>query len=475
MDDSSSTERVLTTLRGDIALLSAGDRLPSSRDVIARLGVSPVTVARAIARLAGEGVVVTRPGSGTFVAATPATVDAPPDRAWQAMAMRDRDGEAAYAVDTLSAPNPDAIALGGGYLPRSLQPTRALAAALARAARRPDAWDRAPVAGLPSLRALFARMSGGDVTADDVLVTSGAQSSMSLAFRAIAAPGHAVLVDSPTYPGAIAAARSAGLRTIPVPIDGDGVRPDLLADAFARSGARVYYAQPTFHNPTGCVLAPERRRQVIDVARAAGAFILEDDCARHLGHGGPVARPLVADDRDGHVVSMLSLTKPASPSLRVGALIGRGPVMQRLRAMRLVDDFFVARPLQEAAVELVSAPAWDRHLRALAAALRERCAALAAGIARERPDWRITALPLGGMHLWVEVPASLGDVEALARAQGVAVHGGGGCFPAEAPGNFVRLTFGAPADMSVMAEGLRRLRQLEAPPRRAAPPRRSRR
>jgi DNA-binding transcriptional MocR family regulator len=466
----------MTTLRGDVATLAPGDRLPSSRDLIARLGVSPVTVARAIARLAGEGVVVTRPGSGTFVAPARTAPDAPPDRSWQALAMRDRDVEAAFAVGTLSAPDPDAIALGGGYLPRSLQPTRALAAALARAARRPDAWDRAPVAGLPALRALFARMSGGDVDTDDVLVTSGAQSAMSLAFRAIAGPGQAVLVDSPTYPGALAAARSAGLRPVPVPIDGDGVRPDLLADAFARTGARVYYAQPTFHNPTGCVLAPDRRRQVIDVARAAGAFILEDDCARHLGHGRPVPRPLVADDRDGHVVSILSLTKPASSSLRVGALVGRGPVMQRLRAMRLVDDFFVARPLQEAAVELLSAPAWDRHLRALATALRERSAAMIEGLGRARPDWRVTAAPAGGLHVWVEVPTSLGDVEGRARAVGVAVHGGDGCFPAETPGNFVRLTFGAPADLAEMAEGLRRLRRLDsaaAPataPRRARPP-----
>ena len=138
--------------------------------------------------------------------------------------------------------------------------------------------------------------------------------------------------------------------------------------------------------------------------------------------------------------------------------------MQRLRAMRLVDDFFVARPLQEAAVELVSAPAWDRHLRALAAALRERCAALIAGLAQERPDWRITARPAGGLHLWLEVPSSLGDVEALARAEGVAVHGGDGCFPAEAPGSFLRLTFGAPADLAEMREGLRRLRRLGSPP-----------
>ena len=152
-------------------------------------------------------------------------------------------------------------------------------------------------------------------------------------------------------------------------MDADGVRPDLLAEAFAMTGARLLYCQPTYHNPTGTVLAPERRRQVVDVARAAGAFVIEDDFARYLGHGDAPPRPLVADDRDGTVVYLTSLTKPAAPSLRIGALVARGPVMERMQAVRLVDDFFVARPMQEAALELISSPSWDRHVRALASGI----------------------------------------------------------------------------------------------------------
>ena len=134
MDDSSSTERVLTTLRGDVARLAPGDRLPSSRDLIARLGVGPVTVARAIALLAGEGVVVTRPGSGTFVAARADRGDAPVDTAWQALALRDRDVRGGVRVaGTLSAPAPRrTIMLDGGYL-------HADAAADAGAGRGPGA------------------------------------------------------------------------------------------------------------------------------------------------------------------------------------------------------------------------------------------------------------------------------------------------------------------------------------------------
>ncbi|WP_405365680.1 PLP-dependent aminotransferase family protein [Kitasatospora sp. NBC_00039] len=468
MSDGSSTETLVAILRAEIAALTPGDRLPSSRDLIARHGVGPVTVSRAIALLAAEGVVVTRPGSGTYVAArrTPRG-DTAPDTSWQAVALAGRDhdpgadrGAESAVADGASEPLPaGTITLSGGYLHENLQPTRALGAALARAARRPDAWHRAPAAGLAPLRAILARQAGSGVGPEDVLVTGGGQGALSLLFRAVSAPGSPVLVESPTYAGALAAARAAGLRPVPVPIDDDGVRPDLLADAFAMTGARLFYCQPTFHNPTGTVLATERRHQVVDVARAAGAFLIEDDFARHLGHGRPVPRPLVADDRDGTVVHLTSLTKPASPSLRIGALIARGPVMRRLQGMRLVDDFFIARPLQEAAVELLSTPAWDRHLRALATALRERCTVLADALARELPDWTLARSPAGGLHLWLRLPPTLTDtaVAEAARAHGVSVNAGRRHFPAEAPAAHLRLGFAAAADPADLATAARRL------------------
>ncbi|SEG99499.1 DNA-binding transcriptional regulator, MocR family, contains an aminotransferase domain [Nonomuraea solani] len=423
-------------------------------------------MARAFAALAAEGLVVTRPGSGTYVAPRRAREDdAPGDTSWQAVTLADTRRPAPPVENALPEAPAGSISLAGGYPHPSLQPGKALAAALARAARRPDAWDRAPVAGLPPLRALFARMAGSDGGAgalgpDDVLVTDGGQGALSLLFRALAAPGAPVLVESPTYPGALSAARAAGLRPVPVPMDGDGIRPDLLADAFAMTGARLLYCQPSCHNPTGTVLAPERRGQIVDVARAAGAFLIEDDYARHLGHGRPLPRPLIAGDRDGTVVHLATLTKPSSPSLRIGAVVARGPVLRRLRDLRFVDGFFTARPLQEAAVELLSSPAWDRHLRTLSTALRDRCAALAGALAEELPGWRLARRPSSGLHLWVELPAGLQDtaVADAARAAGVLVNAGSRYFPAEPAAGCLRLSFAAAANVAELREGVRRLR-----------------
>lgn len=436
-----------------------GERLPSTRELTGRHRVSPVTVSRALAELAAEGVVVTRPGSGTYVAEQRTTVPTTSDLSWQTAALGDRTIDATSITYLLQTTVEGAISLNGGYPHASLLPGRALAAAVARAARRPDAGERPPLVGLAPLRAWFARSVGAGATADDVLITDGGQSALSTALRAITPSGAPMLVESPTYIGALVIARGARMRPVPVPVDADGVRPDLLADAFAATGARVFYCQPTFQNPTGSVLSTERRREVIAVAKAAGAFVIEDDYARLLAHERPAAPPLLADDEDGHVVHVASLTKPISPNMRIGAIIARGPIAERLQALHVVDSFFVPRMLQEAALELVSAPAWPRHLRALSAALAERRDALCSALAAELPAARIGRRPAGGLNVWVELPPGIDDLALAARAPGVGVliNPGRPFFAAEPPANFVRVSYAAASSTDELREGARRL------------------
>jgi len=437
---------------------------------VERFRVSPVTVSRALARLAAEGLVVTRPGAGAF-RARPRTTAAPAgDTSWQEVALSadgaadlvPRSVDASGVLVSLAAPPPGVIEFNGGYLHPTLQPERAMAAALSRAGRRPGAWGRPPMEGLPELREWFARSIGGPVTAAGVLVTSGGQSALTTALRALAPPGAPVLVESPTYPGMLAIARAAGLRPVPVPVDADGVRPALLADAFRATGARVFVCQPLFQNPTGAVLAPERRGEVLRIAREAGAFVIEDDFVRRLVHedAGPLPRPLAADDPDGVVVHVCSLTKATSPSFRVSALAAHGPVLERLRAIQIVDTFFVPRPLQEATLELVGSPAWPRHLRAISAALRARRDAMTAALRLHLPELDLPYVPSGGYHLWPRLPAGAPEpaLTAAALRAGVAVTPGRPYFSAEPPAGHLRLSFAAVAGADEIAEGVRRLR-----------------
>jgi DNA-binding transcriptional MocR family regulator len=240
---------------------------------------------------------------------------------------------------------------------------------------------------------------------------------------------------------------------VPVPADERGVRPDLLADALQRSGARLVYLQPAFANPHGASLAVERRAEVLEAVRVAGAFLIEDDAVRDLAFGTAPA-PLFGDDPDGHVVHVRSLTKPAAPGLRISALIARGPALARLRAARIVEDLYVPGPLQEAALDLVGTPAWRAHLKRLRRTLRERRDALADALGELRPR----RLPEGGMNLWVPLPPGTDDRELAQRAlaAGVVVSPGRPFFAAEPPGPFLRLTFAAEPPER-LAEAVRRL------------------
>ncbi|NUS17222.1 MAG: PLP-dependent aminotransferase family protein [Streptomyces sp.] len=470
MNEGSSVEHLLGALRAELERYPEGGKLPSSRELMERCRVSPVTVSRAVAALVAEGAVVSRPGAGVFRAAVRARQGARGDVSWQEVALSagphaPSASDAAGVLATLAVPPGGAIDLNGGYLHPTLQPERALAAALARAGRRPGTWDRPPVEGLAELRDWFARDiagPGGGLSGADVLITAGGQSALGTALRALAAPGAPVLVESPTYPGLLAVARAAGLWPVPVPVDADGVRTDLLADAFRTTGARVFACQPLFHNPTGAVLAAGRRAEVLRIAREAGAFVLEDDFARLLAHtdAPPAARPLAAEDGDGVVVHVRSLTKATSPSLRVAALTARGPAMERLRAGQVVDTFFVPRPLQETALELVGSPAWRRHLRGLGEALRVRREAVADALRRELPEVDVR-IPRGGYHLWLRLPDGA-DEAALAAAAlhaGVAVTPGRPYFAAEPPGPHLRLSYISAVGAEQLREGVHRLRQ----------------
>lgn len=442
MLNDSSVDRTMQAIRTAAGGLRVGARLPSTREFVRTLDVGPVTVQKALAQLVADGTVLTRPGAGTFVAArTSGPVSA--DTGWQHVTL----GSSVVDTSTLelmfrSEQRSDLLPLSSAFPDATLQPESRLAAAMARAARRPGVWGPAPPSGTPELRAWFARQAGADP--DDVLITSGGQSSLSATVRSLAGPGEPMLFAVPTYPGALAIARSAGVVPIPVPTDADGVRPDLLARAFATTGARSVYLQPTFANPDSSVLAADRREAVLRAARVAGAFVIEDDYARWLGHGGPTPAPLLAADTDGRVITLTSLTKAVAPAMRIGAVIARGPVLRRIAAQRLVDDLYVTPVLQAAAVELVTGPGWAPHLRALAAGLHERAAVMSSELVQRLPQCRFSP-PRGSMSIWLALPPGSHDgvvAEAAARL-GVAVGPGSPYWIGQPETSHLRLCFAA--------------------------------
>lgn len=466
---SDSSIRGLTgALRSRAAAMPPGSRFPSTREIAATYRVSPVTVSRALASLSAEGSLKTIPGSGTFVADRIA-LNGPDklDASWQTVALGDRAIDA-RALQTYLEVNPrGALSLAGGYLHPSLMPIRALSVAAHRAVRRSETWEAPDPRGIAGLRAWFAGHHGSAFGAADVIICNGGQSAISATFRALIPAGATVLVEAPTYPGALAIARAAGIHVVPVPMDDDGIVPDLLGDAFDSTNARAVYLQPTHQNPTGIVMPLARRREVLEVAASAGAFVIEDDWARWLGYERTNPPTMLSMDHEGRVVYVSSLTKPASPSLRLGALVARGPVADRLRSIRIVDDLFVNRLTQETALELVGSPGWAKHVVEIGRALQGRRGVVLDALGEFAPTLTVPRLPHGGMHLWLSLPETIDDVvlAEAAREHGVLVGAGRSFFATEPPSRNLRLSFACAASHDELRESVRRLAfALEAMP-----------
>ncbi|GAA2135467.1 GntR family transcriptional regulator [Glycomyces algeriensis] len=418
---------------------------------MAQYGASPVTVQKAMHALNALGLVETRPGVGTFVRAVraPRAVDF----GWQTAALGSPQARLPAVSSTQRSAAPDAISLHSGYPDRDLLPGRMVRAALARAAKSEAALTRSPVRGTPELQAWFAAELGETApagaaapTARDVMIVSGSQSGLGSVFRAVVGRGRPLLIESPTYWGAILGAEQAGLELVPVPSGPEGPDPEELDRAFRQTGARAFYAQPTFANPTGVQWTPSRGRELLEVVRGHGAFLIEDDWAHDLAIDADPA-PLAALDDSGHVIYLRSLTKSASPALRVAAVVARGPVRDRIAADQGSEAMYVSGVLQAAALDVVTQPGWRNHLRAFRNQVRLRRDLLVDALREHAPGAALERVPAGGLNLWLRLPEGT-DVERLVRdceSRGLLIAPGTEWFPAEPAGPYVRVNFAGPA------------------------------
>ena len=391
--------------------------------------------------------VESRPGVGTFVRA--ARLARPHDYGWQTAALGSPQARLPQLSAALrTAPN-DVIALHSGYPDRELLPERLVRAAFTRAARSGAAVSRSPAAGLPELQTWFAAeleaaapAGAAPPAAGDVVILPGSQSGLSTAFRALVGAGRPLLMESPTYWGAILAAEQAGVEVIPVPSGVNGPAPADLVRAFEQTGARAFYAQPTFANPTGIQWTSDLSAEVLDVVRRFGAFLIEDDWAHDFGISSDPA-PLAARDDGGHVVYLRSLTKSVSPAVRVAGIVARGPARERILADTQAQSMYVSPVLQAVALDVVTQPAWGTHLRGLRRQLAGRRDLLAAALREHIPGAELPVLPRGGLNLWLRLPDGT-DLLRLVRdceSDGVVVGTGNEWFPAEPTGPHLRLNY----------------------------------
>ncbi|QXJ24439.1 PLP-dependent aminotransferase family protein [Actinomadura graeca] len=423
--------------------LTAGTRLPSSRDLARDMDVSRGVVVAAYEQLTAEGFLVARRGDGTRIAPLarpdaggPALSypmpsdpeDGPFRGAWgvvppQGTGPFHRGGEpfpCAAADDAhdydLSPGNPD---LSG--FPRD----RWLAAARAALRTLPhDALTYPDPAGVPALRAELAgylcRVRAAHADPGRVVIMNGVAHGLSALAGLLGADGHTTLaVEDPTSVRQLPMLEAAGVRTVRIPVDGEG----LSVEALARSGARAVLVTPAHQYPTGVVLSPSRRAELIAWARTVDGVVIEDDYDAEFRYDREPVGCLQGVDPD-RVVLLGSVSKSLAPALRLGWAVAPPDLAARLRAHRGRTDLGAPVLEQHALAEFLRGGAYDRHLRTMRRRYRTRRDTLAAAIRENIPGAVVHGVS-AGIHLYVELPRGCDEdrvVDAAARA-GVSVAG----------------------------------------------------
>ncbi|MDV5146900.1 PLP-dependent aminotransferase family protein [Streptomyces sp. SBC-4] len=423
----------------DEGALPPGTRLPPDRRLAIALAVGRTTVVAAYDTLRQEGRLVRRQGSGTRVARAALAPERP----------RVTETSNPLFLHLLEAPD-DVILLSCAA---PSQPPPELAEAY-RSLVLPDADLGYHPAGLGALRgAVAARYAARGVPTgpERILVTTGAQQGLSLLTRLLLAPGDGVLVEAPTYPGALDLFREAAAVPLPVTVGPDGVDVAEAVRVMERHRPALAYVVPRFQNPTGTVLPPLAGRRLVEAANALGVPLVDDEVLADLAFTPGEGEPSLSSY--GEVIAVGSLSKVVWGGLRIGWVRGPAPLIARLARLKALHDLGSDLPSQLAATRLLDdfAPI----LAARTAAVRAGHDHLRAELARRLPSWSC-APATGGQTLWVRLPHGDGvSFAQLALRHGVAVLPGATTDALGGSLRHLRLHFLAPPE--VLTEAVRRL------------------
>jgi GntR family transcriptional regulator/MocR family aminotransferase len=447
-------------------------RLPATRQLAADLGVNRITVSNAYAELEAAGLVYAQTGRGTFVST--AQPNATPQRSrpgvlplWQqalaAQPSLSSDGQWQTLLER--AREPGVISFAGGVPALDTFPVEDFRRAMQSVIKRDGqaALDYGSVQGYPPLREAIAHFLGEQgivAMAEELFIASGSQQALSLVAMALLQPGDTVIVESPTYSNAIQLFQWLRVRMLSVPVDQDGLQVALLEHLLQSHRPGMIYTIPTFHNPTGTTLSGERRRRLLALAGRYGLPILEDDYVGDLRYDGPREPSLMALDRVGSVIHVSTFSKALMPGPRVGFVLTRGPLLQRLVALKRRTDLGTSALIQRTLEIYISEGRWRSHTRRVRRVYRRRRDAMMAALERYFPENVQWTAPRGGFFVWVRLPnhVSITDLYLAALERQVAFAPGPLFFPGVPAYPAIRLSFSQEPPERI-TEGIERLGQ----------------
>lgn len=323
--------------------------------------------------------------------------------------------------------------------------------------------------GYGPLRDLIARQVmqyGIQVTADNIMITSGSQQALDLIGKVFINPGDRIIVEAPTYLGALQAWSVYGAEYVTVPADENGIITDQL-EAVLRTGPKFIYVLPNFQNPTGVTIPMERRQKLVELADRYGVPIIEDDPYSQLRFEGSHLPPIIVmDDKlhpeqgqySGNVIYMSTFSKTLAPGIRLAWVIAPPEVIRKLVTAKQGADLHTSTFNQYIAYEVARGGFLEKHVQHICRVYHERRDVMLDALEEHMPSSVKWTHPSGGLFLWVTVPEPMNTVELFkaAIAEKVAYVPGVSFYPNGGGENTMRMNFSyaSPAQIN---EGISRL------------------
>ncbi|MEO8288242.1 MAG: PLP-dependent aminotransferase family protein [Chloroflexota bacterium] len=388
-------------------------------------------------------------------------------------ARRVAAGGTAWFSGGVSAP----YSMAYGNPDPALFPADDVAAAAARILADPRraalALQYGNIQGLPELIEMLAaklhREEGISVTRENIIITNGASSAIGLAARSLIDEGDAILVEAPSFPGALGVLQRTGAELINMPMGPQGIdveATEALLNALHLRGIRpkILYTIPTFQNPSGLTIPAAARSALLDIARRYDLMVIEDDAYRELYYDsaqGSLPPTLYSLDVEGRVIRTGTFSKILAPGMRLGWAVAQPDIIRRM--LLLKEEGGTSPFAQHVAAEYAGDGALTTHIAALVAAYAAKRDAMLTASDRYFPPGVEWTRPSGGFFVWVTLPPTVAPdrLAQLAREQGVEYLPGEPCFaqPPAVPGTYVRLSYSL-LGLADIDEAIKRLGQV---------------
>ena len=396
--------------------LRPGDRVPSLRDLSRQQRVSISTALQSYLWLETRGYLEARPQSGFYVRAPFSSLI--PEPQFETTRTRPTPvGPEALLTDVIHALNePGNIGFGAGSASPELYPNRRLNMILRRIVHRQPhhstRYDFPP--GYEPLRRQIARRAiaaGCGFSPADVIITCGAQEAINLALRAVARPGDAIAVESPTFFAILQSAGSLGMKVIEIPTHPqEGMNLDELEAAIRRHRVKACVSMSSCHNPLGYVLPDKYKKSLAELTARWDVALIEDEVYSDLTFNGARPRSVKSFDRKGNVLVCSSFSKILCPGYRLGWVVA-GRYRSEIERLKLISSVATPSLCQMVVAEFLETGGYDRHLNKLRSTLRLQVEGVRQAISKYFPQGTRVSKPAGGYMLWVELPGRVNAVK----------------------------------------------------------------